>query len=261
MSLEENKAVVRRFVDELNQGNLEIIDECVSRDFFNYSPPAGAETAPEVIRPLVSDVLTAFPDFKLDVSDFVDEGDVVTFRLTMDGTHSNSLWGAPSTGKHTSWTSTVTGRFSDGKFAFSWEDLPVPALLGLLRGIGMVPPPEDMDKPPKYPISVPEFLIKLIFTGQAADKPCSHLKLIQVIEPTTDVCNDCVALGDTWPALRMCLICGYVGCCDTSKNKHMKQHYEKTGHPIFRSIRLEERWVWCYEDDACFTGRVLEQHR
>jgi uncharacterized UBP type Zn finger protein len=57
----------------------------------------------------------------------------------------------------------------------------------------------------------------------------------------------------------MCLTCGFVGCCDTSKNKHMKAHYEETGHPLFRSIRLQESWVWCYEDNAFFSGKILEQ--
>jgi uncharacterized UBP type Zn finger protein len=59
----------------------------------------------------------------------------------------------------------------------------------------------------------------------------------------------------------MCLSCGYVGCCDTSKNKHMKQHYERTGHPLFRSIRLKESWVWCYEDDVFLSGKILEQFK
>ncbi len=59
----------------------------------------------------------------------------------------------------------------------------------------------------------------------------------------------------------MCLICGFVGCCDTAKNKHMKQHYETSGHPIFRSIRLAEGWIWCYADNAFFEARTLEHYR
>jgi uncharacterized UBP type Zn finger protein len=114
-----------------------------------------------------------------------------------------------------------------------------------------------MDKPHEHPVSLPELLLKLLFTGQVAEKECTHLGLIQFVKPQTDVCRDCAAKGDVWPALRMCLVCGYVGCCDTAKNKHMKQHYEQTGHPIFRSIRLQESWIWCYEDDAFLSGRHL----
>jgi predicted ester cyclase len=259
MPFAENTAVIQHFVESFNSGNLDSIDKYVARDFFNYSPPAGEESVPEVLRPLAGDIRAAIPDLKLEVTDFVDGGDVVTFSLTISGTHEDVLWGAPGGGERGSWTSTVTSRFEDGKFAFSWEDLPIREILGALRQIGMVPAPEDMDKPHKYPISIPEILLRLVFTGQVADKECSHLDKIQVVEPTSDVCEQCVEAGDVWPALRMCLICGFVGCCDTSKNKHMKQHYQETGHSIFRSIRLEEGWVWCYEDDAFFGARVLER--
>lgn len=71
----------------------------------------------------------------------------------------------------------------------------------------------------------------------------------------------CFDQGDNWPALRLCLICGFVGCCDTSKNKHMLNHYEETGHPIMRSIRMDEGWVWCYEDNAFFETAVLDRYR
>jgi predicted ester cyclase len=259
MSFEENKDTIHRFASAFNKGQLEIIDRLICRDFYNYVPVAGEESAPDVFRGLAGDLLTAFPDLKVDVSDFVEDGETLTFRLAVSGNHGDVLWGAPASGNHITWISTVTARFAGGKFAFSWQDLRLPDLMGTLREIGMVPPPEEMDKPPKHPITIPEFILKLIFTGQVAEKECSHLDMIQVIEPDTDVCRDCVALGDVWPALRMCLICGTIGCCDTSKNKHMKQHYEKTGHPIFRSTRLQEGWVWCYEDDAFFSKRILER--
>jgi uncharacterized UBP type Zn finger protein len=86
---------------------------------------------------------------------------------------------------------------------------------------------------PKTParFKIPEFVLRLAFTHSLREKTCSHLDLIQVREPSTRVCQDCIDLGDSWPNLRMCLICGYVGCCDTSKNKHMHQHIEETGHP------------------------------
>jgi uncharacterized UBP type Zn finger protein len=59
----------------------------------------------------------------------------------------------------------------------------------------------------------------------------------------------------------MCLVCGFVGCCDTSTNRHMVGHYEETGHPIFRSIRGDEGWVWCYADDAFFEKPILDGYR
>jgi uncharacterized UBP type Zn finger protein len=47
----------------------------------------------------------------------------------------------------------------------------------------------------------------------------------------------------------MCLVCGNVGCCDSSKNKHATKHFHKTTHPLIRSIESGESWVWCYVDE------------
>lgn len=77
---------------------------------------------------------------------------------------------------------------------------------------------------------------------------CSHLDQITITTPSTHVCEDCVAKGDRWVHLRMCLICGYVGCCDMSKNKHATGHFKSTEHPLIRSIKPRESWVWCYVD-------------
>ena len=106
---------------------------------------------------------------------------------------------------------------------------------------------------PSFPI--PEWILRLMFTGRLKEKRCSHLEMIEVRETELTVCPDCVSLGDDWPSLRMCLVCGYVGCCDTSKNKHMKAHVAETGHPIVRSIDRGEAWIWCYEDNAFISSR------
>lgn len=79
---------------------------------------------------------------------------------------------------------------------------------------------------------------------------CPHLDQVKEgVEPLSDVCEDCVRLGDTWVHLRTCMTCGYVGCCDDSKNRHARGHYEKAGHPIARSIEPDEDWRYCFEDE------------
>jgi uncharacterized UBP type Zn finger protein len=113
----------------------------------------------------------------------------------------------------------------------------------------------------KPPFPIPEIVLRRMFTGQWREKKCSHLHLIAVRETDLTVCPDCVALGDEWPSLRMCLVCGYVGCCDGSKNKHMKKHVEATAHPIVRSIDPGEAWIWCYEDDAFIGSRSKQLDR
>jgi uncharacterized UBP type Zn finger protein len=47
----------------------------------------------------------------------------------------------------------------------------------------------------------------------------------------------------------MCLECGHVGCCDSSKNKHATKHFHSSTHPLIRSIEPGERWIWCYVDE------------
>jgi uncharacterized UBP type Zn finger protein len=78
---------------------------------------------------------------------------------------------------------------------------------------------------------------------------CSHLKQIAVTKPSKHVCEDCIKIGDPWVHLRMCLECGHVACCDSSKNKHATKHFHSSGHPLIRSIEPGERWVWCYVDE------------
>lgn len=80
---------------------------------------------------------------------------------------------------------------------------------------------------------------------------CVHFKnLTTLVEPTSKVCEQCVEMGDTWVHLRSCLICGQVGCCDQSKNRHARKHWETDQHPLVRSIEPLEFWRYCFEDDV-----------
>jgi uncharacterized UBP type Zn finger protein len=78
---------------------------------------------------------------------------------------------------------------------------------------------------------------------------CSHMKLIKVTHTNKHVCEECVKMGDTWVHLRLCLECGSVGCCDSSKNKHATKHFHHAKHPLVRSIEPGENWIWCYVDE------------
>jgi len=80
---------------------------------------------------------------------------------------------------------------------------------------------------------------------------CTHLD--QIVEGVTPnqagVCKDCVKSGDSWVKLRMCLVCGNVGCCDSSKNQHATKHFHETKHAIMQSAEPGENWRWCYVDE------------
>jgi uncharacterized UBP type Zn finger protein len=45
------------------------------------------------------------------------------------------------------------------------------------------------------------------------------------------------------------MVCGKVGCCDSSKNKHATKHFHQSSHPVIRSIEPGEDWIWCYVDE------------
>jgi len=81
---------------------------------------------------------------------------------------------------------------------------------------------------------------------------CAHIKEIRNVSPKTKGCEECLKSGDPWVHLRMCLICGHVGCCDSSINKHATKHFHHTKHPIMRSIEPGESWKWCYVDEISF---------
>lgn len=78
---------------------------------------------------------------------------------------------------------------------------------------------------------------------------CTHLDQIRIRNSQKHVCEDCIKTGDRWVHLRMCLECGHVACCDSSKNKHATKHFHGTSHPLMRSIEPGERWMWCYVDE------------
>ncbi|MDQ3706235.1 MAG: UBP-type zinc finger domain-containing protein [Chloroflexota bacterium] len=80
-------------------------------------------------------------------------------------------------------------------------------------------------------------------------KECSHLDQIEQVTPGTQGCAECEVSGDTWVHLRLCMVCGHVGCCDDSRNRHATGHFHTTGHPIIRSFEPGESWMWCYADE------------
>jgi hypothetical protein len=80
--------------------------------------------------------------------------------------------------------------------------------------------------------------------------PCPHAEAIDpdVVPDAPDVCPECVALGDGWVHLRVCLVCGHVGCCDQSKNRHARRHFHATQHPVIQSYEPGEGWRYCWID-------------
>jgi uncharacterized UBP type Zn finger protein len=79
---------------------------------------------------------------------------------------------------------------------------------------------------------------------------CTHLDQIRDVKPNTDGCEECLKIGSDWVHLRLCLTCGHVGCCDSSRHKHATKHFHRTKHPLVRSLEPGESWIWCYVDEV-----------
>jgi uncharacterized UBP type Zn finger protein len=90
---------------------------------------------------------------------------------------------------------------------------------------------------------------------------CSHLGHTRVTQLPESVagCEDCLATGDGWLHLRICLECGKVGCCDSSPNRHASAHARTSEHPLIRSIEPGEQWCWCFVDQIALL--IPEVHR
>lgn len=80
---------------------------------------------------------------------------------------------------------------------------------------------------------------------------CTHLTAAptDAMPLTPDGCTQCIAEGWESVALRLCLTCGFVGCCDSSRGRHSMAHFTETGHPVMRSFEPGQDWRWCYVDE------------
>jgi len=84
-----------------------------------------------------------------------------------------------------------------------------------------------------------------------AEGTCSHLAAIATIKhPKRQECEECVRIGSDWVHLRTCQECGVTLCCDSSPNRHASKHVRASGHPVIASAQPNERWLYCYADEA-----------
>jgi hypothetical protein len=83
------------------------------------------------------------------------------------------------------------------------------------------------------------------------DELCLHLQAItDVRHPRRQQCDDCVKMGSHWVHLRTCQDCGGTYCCDSSPNRHARAHSAMAYHPVVASAEPNERWLYCFPDDA-----------
>ncbi|HTC94441.1 MAG TPA: ester cyclase [Terriglobales bacterium] len=143
---EANKALARRWFKEVwNEGKLETIDELLSPN----APLHGlGETDVEVrgpagFKPFVNNLRSAFPDIRITIEDIIAEGDKVSLRLDIKGTHKGQGLDIPPTGKAIRVAAIVTAEIKGGKIVAGWNSWDQ---LGLLRQLGALGAPRSDDR-------------------------------------------------------------------------------------------------------------------
>lgn len=140
MSTDENRAVVRRYYQEvLEGGNIQLLEEMAIPDYDEHDPIPGQSNGLEGLKQRVEMLRSAFqPRFTLE--DMIAEGDKVVVRWTNRGTHVGEFMGIPPTGKSFSIAGIDIHRLSGGKMAEHWH---VVDLFGQLQQLGLIPQPAE----------------------------------------------------------------------------------------------------------------------
>jgi len=127
--LEENKALVCRFVDEmLNRRDPAVIDELLASDFVDHDAPPDQNPGPEGVRNSREQVQESLADFRVVTDDIIAEGDRVVVRHTAEATHVGPCFGFAATGKRLRWTAISIYRIANGRIAERWGLLDVRSL-------------------------------------------------------------------------------------------------------------------------------------
>jgi steroid delta-isomerase-like uncharacterized protein len=143
MSTEQNKALVRRFFEEVtNQRNVAVADELFVTDYVHHDPtlPPELQRGLDNYKQVNAMFLAAFPDLHGTIEDLIAEENKVATRLTWCGTHKGELMGIPPTGKQVTMTMIAIHRIANGKIAEGWVNFDA---LGMMQQLGVIPTPEQ----------------------------------------------------------------------------------------------------------------------
>ena len=121
MNTEANKALVRRYLEELiNQGNFVVAEEILAPDYVNHTAGGGIGTGRETFVRGIQAVRTAFPDWHVTIEEMVAEGDLVVDRFAIRATHTGAANGVAPTGRLIATLGMHMWRVVDGRLAEGW---------------------------------------------------------------------------------------------------------------------------------------------
>jgi steroid delta-isomerase-like uncharacterized protein len=138
MSTEQNKALVRKSHELMNQKNVDAALVLCSLDFVDHALRPGMSKGVEGTRQFFNMQFAAFPDMRATLEDMIAEGDKVVTRMTLRGTNTGPFMGMPPTGKSATWSFIDIFRIADGKLAEHWVEMDS---VVLMQQLGLVPPP------------------------------------------------------------------------------------------------------------------------
>ena len=134
---ERNKAVVRRFIEEVqNQRDWAAYDELNAPDFVNLSAPPGVPSDREGGKMFLTAFANAFPDSHITIDDMIAEGDRVVTKKTMTGTHTGEFNGIAPTGRRVELQYVDILRLRDGQITEHWLSMDQ---LSFMQQLGVIP--------------------------------------------------------------------------------------------------------------------------
>jgi steroid delta-isomerase-like uncharacterized protein len=134
----ENKAVIRRFVEEVqNNRNWDVYDELNDPDFVNLSAPPGVPADRDGGKVFLSGFMNAFPDSRVTIDEMIAEGDLVATKKTFTGTHTADMGEIPATGKPVTLQYVDFMRVRDGRITEHWLCMDQ---LSFMQQLGVIPP-------------------------------------------------------------------------------------------------------------------------
>lgn len=135
---EQNKALQRRYVEELNRGNAAFVEDYLHPDYVYHGPMGDLDK--EQFAQSHAAVMAAFPDLQLTIESQVAEDDKVVMRWTGRGRHEGEFQGVAATGKEVTITGITISRLEGDREVEAWEEL---NMLGLMQQLGLTPLPKQ----------------------------------------------------------------------------------------------------------------------
>ena len=143
MSLDDNKAIVRRILSEFwLRGNVQVLDELLAEDCVNHEHSNPEQKGKAAYKEWANGFQRAskqgFPDYDVKAEDYIAEGDKVVKCWVFTGTHTGEFNGIPPTGKKVIFTGTTVYRLANGKVK---ETRWTYDIFGMLQQMGAIPAP------------------------------------------------------------------------------------------------------------------------